>query len=179
MSQIVFADRDKPARIGRVLEYVAFGIALVFVLLAWRAVEARSSSLAELRAVTERAEAVEARVATSDGAFAAALYAAGTPREAQTRLQTDAQALAAAHGLEIEVIRAREVTPDGPLLTIGMVLAGAIPEDRLEDFLYAVADAEPLIAATEIELRRARTLSRSDPTRRIAIQMTLEAYLQP
>ncbi|MEO0370124.1 MAG: GspMb/PilO family protein [Pseudomonadota bacterium] len=122
-----------------------------------------------------------ARVATlpDTGAAQAALFLPSEdgPNIAQTRLQTQIQELASAHALDIEVIRSAEIEDQGRAITLGIMLNGVIPEERLAGFLTALEAATPKVLVDTLDLRRARVTSRRDPTRKMALRLGLKGVM--
>ncbi len=175
MSEFRFADRRRP-RIALAVFFAIGSVVLGFLgLWVFDGVTALEGDLADKRAILERARDVEAE-GTAAPAEDPRIYRAETPQEARSRFQTDMQALADAHGLEIEEIRAEEMTRDGGHVQLGLTLTGAIPEVALGGFLVAIGSAEPMVVAREISVRRARGRSGAGRERNLPVKVRVMAY---
>ena len=104
--------------------------------------------------------------------------AAESPNIAQTRLQPQIQEIAAAHALEIDIIRSEEIADQGRRLHLGVTLNGVIPEDRFAGFLTDLEAATPKILVDSYDLRRTRVTSRRDTTRKLALRMGLKGMMR-
>lgn len=129
--------------------------------------------IAELQSRIARVAALPDTSAAAQATF----LAAESPNIAQTRLQTQIQEIAAAHALEVEVIRSAEIEDQGRTLALGIVLNGVIPEANLAGFLTALETASPVIMVNTLDLRRARATSRRDPTRNLALRLGLTGLM--
>lgn len=158
----------------RRLASVAFAVLGLAVLgLGMTMVTAQQRNIAELQSRIARVSDLPERADSAETTF----LAAENPNIAQTRLQTQIQELAAAHALEIDVIRATQVEDQGRALALGITLNGALPEGQLAGFLTALAASEPKILLKSLDMRRARVTSRRDPTRKLALRLGLEGLM--
>ncbi len=173
MTEFRFADPAHPRLALAAFLAAAAGLLGMVGLWVFDGVTALESDLADQRAILERARLAEAEGAEGPPEDPR-IYRAETPQEARSRFQTDMQALADAHGLEIEVIRAEEMARDAGHVRIGLTLTGAIPEDGLGAFLVALGAAEPLVIAREVSIRRAR--GRAGAERSLPVKVRLMAY---
>ena len=178
MSEFRFADPAHPRIALAVFLAAAAGLVGMAGLWVFDGVTALERDLADQRAILERARVLGAGAAAGEAASTgdARVYRADTPQEARSRFQTDMQALADAHGLQIEVIRAEEMTREAGHVRLGLTLTGAIPEAALGGFLVALGSAEPMVIAREISLRRARGRSGGLPERSLPLKVRLAAY---
>lgn len=147
----------------------AFGVMAGGMLLVWSG----QQETVELQERIARADALPDTTAANDTVF----LAAESPNIAQTRLQSLVQEIAAAHKLEIEVIRSNEMEDQGRALALGIMLNGVIPEEELAGFLGSLTTAEPRVLVASLDLRRARITSRRDPARKIALRMGLKGLM--
>ena len=173
-----FVPRDptRSARIGIGLLCLAALGCVVLILVLRAPVAGRLSEGHALRAEVDRLEMLRDRAAEAGPVDLA--IAAESPRDAQSRMQVALQALADTHELEIETIRAVQTEGAiGGMETVGLVLTGALPEPALEAFLAGLPDLQPFIEVVEVDLRRARILSRAEDARRIAIRLSVRGYL--
>lgn len=150
----------------------ALAAALVLVAGLYLAYE-QQRTIVDLQDRIDRVQALPKGGAASNDLF----LAAESPNIAQTRLQTQIQDLAAAHALEIDVIRVTDVEDQGRTIALGILLNGIIPEDRLAGFLSALESATPKILLDNMDMRRARVTSRRDPTRKIALRLGLKGLM--
>ena len=174
----VFADPVGVARLGAQLRVATWlAVALASALL-WALVSDRRAEVAALKSEISAAKALAVRASRS-GDGPRRLIAAATPQEAQSAQQAALRELAEAHGFDVEVMRATELETVDGLGSVGLVLTGALPEPALEGFLLALRTASPFFEVTSLDLRRARTISRTDPRRRLAVQVAVRSYLSP
>ena len=155
--------------------FTLFGLSTLTALalglwLAWSA----GQTIADLQGRIDRVSTLPAPQAAGDEIF----FAAESPNIAQTRLQTQIQEIAAAHALEIDVIRAEEIEEQGRLLRLGVTLNGVIPEDNLAGFLTDLETATPAILVDSYDLLRARVTSRRDAARKLALKMGLKGLMR-
>lgn len=151
----------------------AYGLAALFTLLSLVLMSGhddRRASLAEMEAVIARAETAASGGGTGLGAEA--FYTGETPQLAQAALQTDLQALAEAHSIEIEVIRADQIEQIDGFVRLNLTLNGVAPETELGSFLAGLAAMEPMVVVEQLNLRRARA-SRTNAERRVTFQAEL------
>ena len=157
----------------RVLLACGFAVAVALALMALALVaghDDRKAEIAEMEALIARADA--AGSSGGAGLPPAAFYKGDTPQLAQAALQTDLQALAETHSIEIEVIRADQIEQIDGFVRLNLTLNGVAPEVELGRFLHGLAAMEPIVVVEQLTLRRART-SRSDAERRVTFQAEL------
>lgn len=151
----------------------AVGLALVLGAgLMWT--HQQQGTVADLQDRIARANALPQSAGQDSGVF----LAAEDPNIAQTRMQTQVQELAAQHNMEIEVIRATDVTDEGRVIALGLTVKGVVAEADFAPFLTALSQTEPRILLDEIDLRRARLVSRRDPTRKLAVSLGMSTLMQ-
>jgi Type II secretion system (T2SS), protein M subtype b len=170
MSAFVFM---KPALPRIVALSAAYGLAGLFTLLALVLMSGnddRRASIAEMEAVIARAETAAA--GGGSGLGPTAFYTGDTPQLAQAALQTDLQALAETHSIEIEVIRADQIEQIDGFVRLNLTLNGVAPETELGPFLHGLASMEPIVVVEQLNLRRART-SRTEAERKVTFQAEL------
>jgi hypothetical protein len=170
MSGFHFANPGLPRRVAL---GAAYGLAGFFSLLALALIaghDSRRAEIAEMKDVIARAEAAASRGET--GLPPAAFYTGETPQLAQAALQTDLQALAEAHSIEIEVIRADEIEQIDGFVRLNLTVNGIAPETELGHFLHGLAAMEPVIVVELLSLRRVRD-TRSEAERKVAFQAEL------
>jgi len=132
--------------------------------------DSRRAEIAEMEALIARVEGAGPGGAT--GLEPAAFYSGETPQLAQAALQTDLQALAEAHSIEIEVIRADQIEQIDGFVRLNLTLNGIAPETEIGRFLHGLAAKEPIVVIESLSLRRTRT-SRTDADRKIAFETRL------
>jgi hypothetical protein len=157
----------------RVLLASGYAVAAVLTLLALGLVaghDDRKAEITEMEALIARADA--AGSGAGAGLPPAAFYVGDTPQLAQAALQTDLQALAETHSIEIEVIRADQIEQVEGFVRLNLTLNGVAPEVELGRFLHGLAAMEPIVVVEQLNLRRARS-SRSDAERRVTFQAEL------
>lgn len=163
----------RPELPRRVLLGSGYAAALALTLLALVLVSGhdnRRAGIAEMEALITRAET--AGSGTGAGLPPGAFFKGDTPQLAQAALQTDLQALAEAHSIEIEVIRADQIEQIEGFVRLNLTLNGVAPEVELGRFLHGLAMMEPIVVVEQLTLRRARS-SRSDDERRVTFQAEL------
>lgn len=167
MTAFHFAKPDLPRRVALGAGY---GVAALCTLLALALItgqDDRRAEIAEMEAVIARAEGAGA--SGGSGLAPEAFYTGETPQLAQAALQTDLQALAETHSIEIEVIRADQIEQIDGFVRLNLTLNGIAPEAELGRFLHGLAAMEPIVVVEQLTLRRART-SRTDAERKITFQ---------
>lgn len=167
MSVFHFAQPGLPRRVAL---GAAYGVAVLCTLLSLMLIGGhndRRAEIAEMRAVIARAEGGGS---TGDsGLPPASFYTGETPQLAQAALQTDLQALAETHSIEIEVIRADQIEQIDGFVRLNLTLSGLAPEAELGRFLHGLSVMEPIVVVEDLALRRART-SRTDTERKVTFQ---------
>lgn len=176
MSTFHFANQDLPRKVTLA---VGCGIAALFVLVGLvmnSAANGRYVSVADKRATIARAEDLTGSLASglSDDAF----FPGQTPQLAQAAVQTSLQALAQAHRIDIEMIRADEIEQIDGVVRLNLAIKGIAPEVELGAFLYGLASMTPIVVIEDLTLRPART-SRTNPERRISFQASLYGTQKP
>ncbi|MEO1154100.1 MAG: GspMb/PilO family protein [Pseudomonadota bacterium] len=176
MSTFHFANPDLPRKVGMgatlTMAALVAGAALLFV----GAAQDRRASIADKEALIARAEAMggAGAIGLSDASF----FSGDTPQLAQAALQTDLQALAEGHRIDVEMIRADEIEQIDGLVRLNLTINGVAPELELGSFLHGLAAMEPLVIVEDLSLRPART-SRTNPERRIAFSASLYGAQRP
>ena len=170
MSVFHFAQPALPRRVALTAAYGVAGLCTLLALALIAGHDDRRAEIAEMEAVIARAAG--AGSAGGTGLPPAAFYTGETPQLAQAALQTDLQALAETHSIEIEVIRADQIEQIDGFVRLNLTLNGVAPEAELGRFLHGLAAMEPIVVVEQLSLRRART-SRSDAERKITFQAEL------
>lgn len=179
MSDFRFARPDHPRRAVLLAGAALVGAGLI---VAWAAASGARTTLTDIVALQETVARAEAQRDVSagerSGASAEALFYAGdTPQLAQAALQTDLQALAEAHDIAVEVMRADQIEQVDGLVRLNLSMTATVPEAQLGTFLQAVAARSPILVVEDVNLRRARATRRNDD-RRVAMQMQLFGVLR-
>jgi hypothetical protein len=170
MSMFRFANPDLPRRLVLGLGYGLAGLATLVALALVAGHDDRRAAIAEMEALIARAD--QAGPGGSGGLPPTAFHTGDTPQLAQAALQTDLQALAEAHSIEIEVIRADAIEQIDGFVRLNLTLNGVAPETELGRFLHGLAAMEPVVIVEQLTLRRARA-SRSEAERRVTFQAEL------
>lgn len=167
MTAFQFAQPKLPRRVAL---GAACGLAGLCTLVAFALIAGngeRRTEIAEMEAVIARAEG--AGDAGANGLPPSAFYTGETPQLAQAALQTDLQALAETHSIEIEVIRADQIEQIDGFVRLNLTLNGIAPENELGRFLHGLAAMEPIVVVEQMSMRRTRS-SRSETVRTIAFE---------
>ena len=165
-----------PARVtrARIGVFAALVLGAVLVLaLGMSLVWSSKQNIADLESRIARVDALPQTGAAPETVF----LTAESPNIAQTLLQTQVQEIAAAHQLEIEVIRSDELEDQGRAIALGILLNGVIPEGEFAGFLTSLDAARPRILVDTLDLRRARVTSRRDPAPKLALRMGLKGVM--
>jgi hypothetical protein len=170
MSVFHFAQPGLPRRVTLGTAYGVAGFATLLALALIAGHDDRRAAIAEQRAVVARAEAAASGGGT--GLPPSFFYRGETPQLAQVALQTDLQALAETHSIEIEVIRADQIEQIDGFVRLNLTLNGVAPEAEIGGFLHGLAAMEPIVVVEQLILRRART-NRTEADRKIAFQAQL------
>lgn len=176
MSTFHFANPDLPRKVTLA---AGAGLAAVFVLfglLMLSSSNARLDDIADKEALIARASAMSG--AATGGLSDEAFFPGATPQLAQAAVQTSLQALAEAHRINIDTIRADEIEQIDGVVRLNLSINGVAPETELGAFLYGLASMNPIVVVEDMSLRAARA-SRSNPERRIAFQASLYGTQRP
>jgi Type II secretion system (T2SS), protein M subtype b len=176
MTGFQFAQPGLPRRVVLGAGYGLAGLCALLALLLISGHDNRRAAIAEMEAVIARAD--DAGPGGAAGLAATAFYTGETPQLAQAALQTDLQALAETHSIEIEVIRADQIEQIDGYIRLNLTLNGLAPETELGRFLHGLAAMEPIVVVEQLTLRRART-SRSEAERKIGFQAQLFGLANP
>lgn len=176
MSTFHFANPDLPRRVTLWFGAAVGAVIVLFGLIMVAAASDRLGSIADKQATIARAEALSGSLASglSDDAF----FPGETPQLAQAAVQTSLQALAEAHRISIEMIRADEIEQIDGVVRLNLAINGIAPEAELGAFLYGLASMTPIVVIEDLTLRPART-SRTNPERRITFQASLYGTQRP
>ena len=176
MSTFHFAKPDLPRKVGLGAGIAVAAALTLFGFLMLGAANDRLSSIEDKKMTVARADAVSGRIASglSDDAY----FKGETPQLAQTAVQTSLQALAQAHRIDIEMIRADEIEQIDGIVRLNLAINGIAPEVELGAFLYGLASMNPIVVVEDLTLRPART-SRTNPERRISFQASLYGTQRP
>ena len=176
MSTFHFANPDLPRKISLVTGGLVAGVFVLFGLAMLGAANNRLESIADKQTTIARAASLTGSLSggLSDDAF----FPGQTPQLAQAAVQTGLQALAQAHRIDIEMIRADEIEQIDGVVRLNLAINGIAPEAELGAFLYGLASMNPIVVIEDLTLRPART-SRTNPERRIAFQASLYGTQKP
>ena len=176
MSTFHFANPDLPGKVSLAAGGLVAGIFVLFGLLMFSAANDRAGAIADKQTTIARAAALTGSLSggLSDDAF----FPGETPQLAQAAVQTSLQALAQAHRIDIEMIRADEIEQIDGVVRLNLAINGIAPEVELGAFLYGLASMNPIVVIEDLTLRPART-SRTNPERRIAFQASLYGTQKP
>jgi hypothetical protein len=170
MTAFHFSDPGLPRRVALGAVYGVAGLCTLLALSLIAGHNDRRAVIAEMKDVVARAEGIESSGGT--GLPPQAFYTGETPQLAQAALQTDLQALAEIHSIEIEVIRADQIEQIDGFVRLNLTLNGVAPEAELGRFLHGLAALSPIVVIEDLSLRRVRT-TRTDADRKIAFQAEL------
>ncbi|MEM6386422.1 MAG: type II secretion system protein GspM [Pseudomonadota bacterium] len=176
MSTFHFANPDLPQRVTLAAGGFVVAVLVLFSLLMVSASSNRLDDIADKRALIDRVDAMAGRADSglSDEAF----FPGATPQLAQAAVQTSLQALAEAHRINIDTIRADEIEQVDGVVRLNLSINGVAPETELGAFLYGLASMNPIVVVEDLSLRAARA-SRANPERRIAFQASLYGTQKP
>lgn len=176
MSTFHFANPELPQKLTLSLIYGATGFVLLMGLLMFSNASNRLASVADKSDMIARSEARAGSLSggLSDDAF----FPGETPQLAQAAVQTNLQALAQSHRINIDMIRADEIEQIDGIIRLNLSIKGVAPEAELAAFLYGLASMNPIVVIEDLKLRPART-SRSNPERRISFQTSLYGAQKP
>lgn len=176
MSTFHFANPDLPRKVSLATGGLVAGALVFFGLLMVSASSDRLGSISDKKATIARAATLSSSLSggLSDDAF----FPGETPQLAQAAVQTSLQALAQAHRIDIEMIRADEIEQIDGVVRLNLAVNGIAPETELGAFLYGLASMNPIVVIEDLKLRPART-SRTNPERRIAFQASLYGTQKP
>lgn len=176
MSAFHFANPDLPRKVALGFGTAVVAAFLLFGLVMFFAAQNRLDDIADNQALIARADAMTS--AASGGLSSDAFFPGTTPQLAQAAVQTSLQALAEAHRINIEMIRADEIEQIDGVIRLNLAINGIAPEIELGAFLYGLASMTPIVVVDDLTLRAART-SRTNPERRIAFQASLYGTQKP
>ncbi|MEL7181364.1 MAG: GspMb/PilO family protein [Pseudomonadota bacterium] len=175
MSSFRFTQPALPRRIvlGAGCGIIAILTVVGFALVA--AAQNQRDQIADLTTTIARAEALgpDGTKGLPDSAF----YTGETPQLAQAVLQSNLQALAQAHRINIDVMRADQIDQIDGFVRLNLTLNGVAPETELGAFLHGLSVVEPIVVINQISLRRARE-SRQTEERRVSFQIQLYGLSQ-
>ena len=176
MSTFHFAKPDLPRQVGTTALVGGVGLMSLIAVTIVGLANDRRAAIADKQALITRAETLgtdSARGLSND-----AFFSGDTPQLAQAALQTDLQALAESHRIDVEMIRADEIEQIDGLVRLNLTINGVAPEVELGSFLTGLATMEPIVIVEDLSLRPART-SRTNPERRIAFTASLYGAQRP
>lgn len=176
MSTFHFANPDLPRKVSLMAGGVVAGAFVLFGVLMFGAANDRTGSITDKQSVIARAATLTNGL--SNGLSDDAFFPGETPQLAQAAVQTSLQALAQAHRIDIEMIRADEIEQIDGVVRLNLAINGIAPEVELGAFLYGLASMNPIVVIEDLTLRPART-SRTNPERRIAFQAGLYGTQKP
>lgn len=176
MSAFHFANPELPRRVSSIVGGVLAGGFVLVGLIIFAAANDRMSSISDKQNTIARASALSSSL--SSGLSNDAFFPGETPQLAQAAVQTSLQALAQAHRIDIEMIRADEIEQIDGVVRLNLAINGIAPEVELGAFLYGLASMNPIVVIEDLTLRSART-SRTNPERRIAFQAGLYGTQKP
>ena len=176
MSAFHFANQDLPRKVTLAVGAGLAAVLVLFGLAVNSAANNRYASVADKKAIVARADNLTGSLASglSDDAF----FPGQTPQLAQAAVQTSLQALAQAHRIDIEMIRADEIEQIDGVVRLNLAIKGIAPEVELGAFMYGLASMTPIVVIEDLTLRPART-SRTNPERRISFQASLYGTQKP
>lgn len=177
MTAFVFRNPAVIRRLGRAIVIGMSVFAILVAVTLWSVVQRGNTEIQSLQATIATARMIAARPASE--AAAVSTYQSETSQLAQAQLQSDMQALANAHDLQLEVIRADQITPNAGLLELGLTLNGVMPEPQLGAFLLALTQHQPTVVVDSINLRRARSMTQGVDDRLLSIQLELVGFTGP
>ena len=177
MTQFNFANEAAPIRTLLIAKALVIGVLGFLAFAAWSMIQTNAAEIGNLENVIAQQEVVASQAdATADDSDL--YYVAETPQLAQAALSDTVQQIADRLGIELEILRAGDTEKVNDLVQLNLVVSGVVPEPALGQFMNEIATVRPVLILEDMNLRRARDLSRAVKVRKVAFQLDLRAFLK-